>query len=925
MLLLVVFTAAATLAASIILVAAAPDAPPVLSSAYDVSAFLVPPSQAASLQLLLDKHGSVRLLPGDYQANCTTTRPPHHPPVTNCSFPPANLTVRTGQRVWGLPGARIPGVVIEPGAEGVVLSGLNFAGQPLYFPPGSSTTQFSTFHRLNGPHVVFAAGSKVADLSFVGMTELGCGPECGGRTTWHTTAFSVGGIHAEAGSSVRNCKFIRSMVHAPWPLLTVRTKQWVGNTFLWTNVLGALQSSFSETDAAELTVVGPDMETYGACWMKPAIEAEKVGSVRLFGPHGRLDCHPQNSSMPPPTPIMALDATNVWISSPMDLPVSRPAAQNADILLGRSVENYVRVDRGLDAPWTTQQGVGAGPIPFRLWLSSNNTVTLGNGSRSRSGGGGALPAAAQAALGKMVASPTGGTWAVAPKPSPMPPLPSATASSSRDDTAKLQAMIDSWVTSPTAPQIVPAGTYYISATLRVGRLPDPDGNTTACLAQTGVRMLIGAGEDSVFILAKDPSMTMVTSDGCWPNGGGNATAGPDQWRSESSRFHVVGLTLAGGAVGLHLSAATGHLQISDSLISHLRFRELSKYGIWLDDIYGLDNNLLSFLAFDKCRVAFYQRAPDSQRVAPGSFCKPAWNNPYLGYVSSFRACSCSERLYQKREIVSEERDCVRRERLCRNSSPSLQCWARFWQQGAQAWHPCLLPRHASAVGHNANRVPNGPQMDKVVFYRIQVTNCQTGFQLDACREDNLNYWVENSVSNISGSGWDLHSTSEAAIVSSHVENVGEMNGGDTSVREAGGSGVCVINSRMIAGPDTKYMLANDAKIEGSTFELGASASVDASLFQPPPRPPAHRGLHAGTNFRFQSWPSVSMSRTHVSTGLTMPKLLRESVLFNNQFEEPADRDLNKAAVVVNGSVTTTLAEAPSELAPTSALCFGPGW
>ena len=152
-----------------------------------------------------------------------------------------------------------------------------------------------------------------------------------------------------------------------------------------------------------------------------------------------------------------------------------------------------------------------------------------------------------------------------------------------------------------------------------------------------------------------------------------------------------------------------------------------------------------------------------------------------------------------------------------------------------------------------------------------------------------------------------------------------MNGGDTSVREAGGSGVCVINSRMIAGPDTKYMLANDAKIEGSTFELGASASVDASLFQPPPRPPAHRGLHAGTNFRFQSWPSVSMSRTHVSTGLPMPKLLRESVLFNNQFEEPADRDLNKAAVVVNGSVTTTLAEAPSELAPTSALCFGPGW
>ena len=138
-------------------------------------------------------------------------------------------------------------------------------------------------------------------------------------------------------------------------------------------------------------------------------------------------------------------------------------------------------------------------------------------------------------------------------------------------------MIDSWVTSPTAPQVVPAGTYYISATLRVGRLPDPDGNTTACLAQTYVRMLIGAGEDSVFILAKDASMTMVTSDGCWPDGGGNATSGPNKWRSENSRFHVSGVTLAGGAIGLHMSAATGHLQIVDSLISHVRFRELSKY------------------------------------------------------------------------------------------------------------------------------------------------------------------------------------------------------------------------------------------------------------------------------------------------------------------------------------------------------------
>ena len=594
--------------------------------------------------------------------------------------------------------------------------------------------------------------------------------------------------------------------------------------------------------AAELTVVGLDMETYGACWVKPAIEADGVGSVRLFGPHGRLDCHPQNSSLPLPTPIMSLDAKDIWISTPMDLPITRPVARNPDIELGRSVESYVRVDRGTDAPWRTQvDGAGA---PFRLRISSNNTATLGNDTRSGGGGGGALPAAAQAALLKMVASPAGGTWAVAPKPSALPPLPPSPAASghgggvgARDDTARLQAMIDSWVTSPDVPQVVPAGVYYIAGTLRVGRLPDAGGNTTACLAQKGVRMLVGAGEESVIIMATDPSMTMVTSDGCWPNGGGNATG----WRSENSRFHVSGVTLAGGAVGLHMSGATGHLQITDSMLSHVRFRELSKYGIWLDDVYGLDNNLFSFLTFDGCGVAFYQRAPDSQRVSPGGACKPAWNNPSLGY------------------------------------------------------------------------------MDKVVFYRVQVTNCRAGFQLDACRADNLNYWVENSVANVSGSGWDLHANSEAAIVSSYVDNVGEMNGGSSKGGEGGGSAVCVINSRLITGPNTKYLLASDAKVEGSSFEVGKGASPTASLFQPPPKP-------------FQNWPSVEMSRSRVSKGLPMPKLLRESVLFNNRFEEPADsgggggsRDLNKAAVAVNGSTITALAGAPSELAPTSGLCFGPGW
>ena len=58
-----------------------------------------------------------------------------------------------------------------------------------------------------------------------------------------------------------NSKFIRLMVHAPWPLLTVKTSAWVGNAVVWTNVLGALQNSFAAESAEELTIVGPDIET----------------------------------------------------------------------------------------------------------------------------------------------------------------------------------------------------------------------------------------------------------------------------------------------------------------------------------------------------------------------------------------------------------------------------------------------------------------------------------------------------------------------------------------------------------------------------------------------------------------------------------------------------------------------------------------
>ena len=98
---------------------------------------------------------------------------------------PKSMHSLAGQRIWGLPRATIPGVVIKPGSEGVVLSTLTFQGGLLYFAGGAggATTQFNTFHRIAGAHVVFGAGARVADCSFVGLTDLGCGPACGGPSS----------------------------------------------------------------------------------------------------------------------------------------------------------------------------------------------------------------------------------------------------------------------------------------------------------------------------------------------------------------------------------------------------------------------------------------------------------------------------------------------------------------------------------------------------------------------------------------------------------------------------------------------------------------------------------------------------------------------------------------------------------------------
>ena len=87
--------------------AAAVQRPPALDSAYDTDAFFVPASRWAELGALLAQHKTVRLAAADYTGGPRGGAP--------------NITVTSGMKIYGLPGTRLPTIIVAPGSTGVML------------------------------------------------------------------------------------------------------------------------------------------------------------------------------------------------------------------------------------------------------------------------------------------------------------------------------------------------------------------------------------------------------------------------------------------------------------------------------------------------------------------------------------------------------------------------------------------------------------------------------------------------------------------------------------------------------------------------------------------------------------------------------------------------------------------------------------
>ena len=460
----------------------------------------------------------------------------------------------------------------------------------------------------------------MSDLLFVGLVEL-MSPN---RSRNETSPRRVGGVHVARGSSVTNCKFVRLMVHAWWPTFTIDLGQdgegvFAGNTILWENSLGAMQATYAVVGADEFTAVGSDIESYGACFNEALVQVTSTKTVRLWGVHGRAECHRNNVSRMPDTGLFDIGATALLNLFPMVNRVLQQGDANTTAQTIYRPELRAAVEVG---QWSHDHPppLDMSPPSSRFRLVSNtlslptvNNVTVTTSDNST--GQPALTPTQIKALAQLVrpSSRAGGAWG----------RPTGWAESERwrlaarhafdsrtrgtlgiqDDTEYIQSIINS-STDPNAsqPSVLPAGVYHISKPLRIG----------------SGKFLVGDGPDRTMIFALDPAMAMVQGDGT----------------GRSYRLHLAGVTLSGGAYGVHMQEATfgPFAQVTKSWISHVLFANFSKAGIFLDDIFGLDNNLLSHLTFDGCAVGFLQHAPASQRVPGLQRCKHPRYNKNLGYM-----------------------------------------------------------------------------------------------------------------------------------------------------------------------------------------------------------------------------------------------------------------------------------------------------
>ncbi|MEI8197508.1 MAG: hypothetical protein WCI73_16555, partial [Phycisphaerae bacterium] len=510
---------------------------------FPPSATLVTPDHRDTLQQELDAHQQVRLLPGDYG--------------------PGPITLHRGQHLYGLPGTKVGRVIVDPGAAGVLLSGVQ---TNLTFPASDKVSRANTFLRTSS---ILVQGGTLEDNLFVDADAVN--------------------VDVTTSGYVRNNRFIRAPGQMQgYNILKFRgslQRPSNGNVFLWFNAGGNEDLTTQIDGVPDLTIAIVDAEMWSyhskeptALFTTGALERlnlfavqggrydkdpdvrRKYGlidsaarEVRVFG----LTCGYRGQApdtQPPKIVLRPGNERSLFVDS---LPYSF-ALPSAETLQIRAFE----LSRGAAETGLAPNAKTNPNQPF--------TVTPPGAEQTQQA---ALKAMIQQTgrqlrpwnrpSAEAVTNPAGDDWA-------------KDLASAPDHTQMLQNRLDQEGMVVLAP-----GKYYISAPLRIN-------------LRHGI---IGAGMDQTVIIAKDPNLSMFVYDA----------------QGDTKAVSLANLTLQGGGVGVHLRSADIKTYINKSFLSHLTFRNMAIAGVYIDLGDGnegsFDNNLISCCNFVKCATGIKQHTP----------------------------------------------------------------------------------------------------------------------------------------------------------------------------------------------------------------------------------------------------------------------------------------------------------------------------
>lgn len=504
------------------------------ASAYPVDAYLVTIDERHRLQDALDKHGTVRLEPGDYG--------------------PGPVTIRSGQQLYGLPGkglnyTRLGSIVVEPGTEGAIVSGIQ---GNLKFPDSDAKiTKNNAFMRIHGSIIVRG-----------GMLE-------------NNLFLDIRGLDADVVSNgyLRNNRFIRLLIQGRGKFNTIRfhanpDRPSTGNVFIRLNANVNHGRVTDILGVPDLTFVGVAAEqwSWGMKEGAPLFMTGEMDELMLFALQG--------GHYPGQRRGRAITLDDLKTYSIIDSAARNVQVYGMRIFYRGLPPNTLPPRVNLRAGNTSSLFVDA--LQYSYSVPMTNKLDLRILEDGEFTGKGSKPFAgkeldreqAEILRKKFVSNSDKIIPWEEPDYHPIPiisPGWSRNSSSKPDHTAMLQGRLDS-----EGIVILPAGKYYISEPLRINR----------------DRGIIGAGMGETVIIAKDPDMSMLVYD---PHG-------------KTGGITLANMTLYGGAVGVHMGGLQweGVHILTNSFISHVTFSGMKEAGILIDSSGGLvsfDNNYVSFCNF----------------------------------------------------------------------------------------------------------------------------------------------------------------------------------------------------------------------------------------------------------------------------------------------------------------------------------------